>query len=482
MSRLMSWVRPRRGSAAVPSGPRAVLILAGERRRSAPGTASAAPSQPWRPNVDQPRGDALSIAAAFLDRHHERRRAVSSRRLARLRRGASPRRYRLDVANASPRLCRNGGITVGKVFLIDLADLTGGFAPSPSLVSGWSSSASAGSISGSSSRSDERSRRRRPDPRAIAYCACGRHPLGNARAGVRGTRPKWQSGSTASARAGPRAAPTCAAFSAARAPTSPRCAISACRCRPASPSPPRSAPTTTPTAAPTARPQRPGGLGARRAQRAHRPLLRRRGSAAPPLGPLGRARLDAGNDGHRPQSRPQRRDRRSAGQGGRQALRLRFLPPLHPDVCRRGARRRPAPLRGAARRLQGRARFERSTPTSAATIGPKLTHDYKVIVDARARHRLPERSQRAALGRHRRRLRLVDEPARHRLPPHQRDPGRLGHGGQRPGHGLRQHGRELGTGVAFTRNPSTGEKELYGEYLSTPRARTSSPASARRRS
>ena len=31
--------------------------------------------------------------------------------------------------------------------------------------------------------------------------------------------------------------------------------------------------------------------------------------------------------------------------------------------------------------------------------------------------------------------------------------------------GVRQHGRRLGTGVAFTRNPSTGEHELYGEYL-----------------
>ena len=42
----------------------------------------------------------------------------------------------------------------------------------------------------------------------------------------------------------------------------------------------------------------------------------------------------------------------------------------------------------------------------------------------------------------------------------------LGHGGQRPGHGLRQHGRDVSaTGVAFTRNPSTGARELYGEFL-----------------
>jgi pyruvate,orthophosphate dikinase len=41
-------------------------------------------------------------------------------------------------------------------------------------------------------------------------------------------------------------------------------------------------------------------------------------------------------------------------------------------------------------------------------------------------------------------------------------------------------GDQSATGVAFTRNPSTGEKELYGEFLSTRRARMWSPASARR--
>lgn len=39
-------------------------------------------------------------------------------------------------------------------------------------------------------------------------------------------------------------------------------------------------------------------------------------------------------------------------------------------------------------------------------------------------------------------------------------------------------GNTSATGVAFTRNPANGEKEFYGDYLSTPRAKTSSPASA----
>ena len=43
-----------------------------------------------------------------------------------------------------------------------------------------------------------------------------------------------------------------------------------------------------------------------------RQALRRRGRSAARLGPLGRARLDAGDDGHGAQPRPQRRDRRRA--------------------------------------------------------------------------------------------------------------------------------------------------------------------------
>ena len=33
-------------------------------------------------------------------------------------------------------------------------------------------------------------------------------------------------------------------------------------------------------------------------------------------------------------------------------------------------------------------------------------------------------------------------------------------------------GDDSGTGVAFTRDPNTGEKQFYGEYLRMPRART----------
>ena len=59
-----------------------------------------------------------------------------------------------------------------------------------------------------------------------------------------------RNGSTPSATARPKAKPACATCSAARARTSPRWPIWDCRCRPASPSRPRSAPIITATARP----------------------------------------------------------------------------------------------------------------------------------------------------------------------------------------------------------------------------------------
>ena len=82
--------------------------------------------------------------------------------------------------------------------------------------------------------------------------------------------------------------------------------------------------------------------------------LRRRRRSAARLGPLGRARVDAGHDGHGPQPRPQRRDRGGPRRDlGRRALRLGQLSPLHPDVLGRRARPRPWRVRGSARDRQG---------------------------------------------------------------------------------------------------------------------------------
>ena len=52
----------------------------------------------------------------------------------------------------------------------------------------------------------------------------------------------------------------------------------------------------------------------------------------------------------------------------------------------------------------------------------------------------------SALGSRMRRVRLVDERARHPLPQAQQHPRRVGNGRYRAGHGIRQHGRQLGDG------------------------------------
>ena len=165
-------------------------------------------------------------------------------------------------------------------------------------------------------------------------------------------------------------------------------------------------------------------------------------AAAAGFGALRRPRLDAGHDGHHPQPRPQRRDRRGPRQAlGRPPLRLRQLPPLHPDVCRRGARRRPWRVRGPARELQKpqRARLRHRAQ------GRRLGGDHRGIQEGgrgAPRPAVPAGYQRAALRRHRRGLRLLAERARQYLPPPARHPRQLGHGGHRAGDGVRQPRRE----------------------------------------
>ena len=108
--------------------------------------------------------------------------------------------------------------------------------------------------------------------------------------------------------------------------------------------------------------------GARPHRAHHRQAVRRPRQSAAGLGALRRARLDARHDGHRAQPRPQRRDRRGAGEAVRRPpLRLRHLPPLHPDVFQRGARHRAPHLRGDPRRPQG--------PRTAITLDTELDAD-----------------------------------------------------------------------------------------------------------
>ena len=55
--------------------------------------------------------------------------------------------------------------------------------------------------------------------------------------------------------------------------------------------------------------------------------------------------------------------------------------------------------------------------------------------------------------------------ARHHLPPAARHPRKLGHRGQRPGHGVRQYGRDLGHRRRLHPQSLDRRKELYGEFL-----------------
>ena len=74
----------------------------------------------------------------------------------------------------------------------------------------------------------------------------------------------------------------------------------------------------------------------------------------------------------------------------------------------------------------------------------ELVELYKKRVQEETGPALPAGSARAVVGRDRRGVRLLDEPARQHLPPPARHSGKLGHRGQRAGHGVRQHGRDLG--------------------------------------
>ena len=166
--------------------------------------------------------------------------------------------------------------------------------------------------------------------------------------------------------------------------------------------------------------------------------------AAAGLGALGRARVHARHDGHHPQPRPQRRDRQRPGrQVGQRAVRLRQLPPLHPDVCQRGAGRRPRRVRGHPREPQepGRAHARHRARRRRLAANHRRLQGGGGAGDGQA---VPARHLRAALGRHRRRVRLLAQRPRQDLSPPARHSRQLGHGGQRAGHGVRQPGRRLG--------------------------------------
>ncbi len=96
---------------------------------------------------------------------------------------------------------------------------------------------------------------------------------------------------------------------------------------------------------------------------------------------LRREILHAGHDEHHPQPRPERRDHRRPRRQERQpALRLRLLPPLHPDVRRSGARYRHGKVRPqSSTRAKHKVKAKLDTDLTADDL-QAIIADYKKLV------------------------------------------------------------------------------------------------------
>jgi pyruvate,orthophosphate dikinase len=156
-------------------------------------------------------------------------------------------------------------------------------------------------------------------------------------------------------------------------------------------------------------------------------------------------------------------DRRGAGEASGDPASPMTATAASSRCIRTSCSARPPPFRGDPRGLQGAEGLRSSTPTSRRRL-KELVGEYK-DGEQRARPRLPAGPARPAVGRDRRRVRLLDEPARHHLPPLHDIPESWGTAVNVQAMVFGNMGETSATGVAFTRNPSTGENALYGEFL-----------------
>ena len=177
--------------------------------------------------------------------------------------------------------------------------------------------------------------------------------------------------------------------------------------------------------------------------------VRRREESAAGVGAIGRARFDAGNDGHGAEPRAHRRD--GAGPCGNQrqpALCLGLVPALLPDVRRRGAQaeageqERSRSVRGNYRSQKSDARGqERYRPERRRFAGTGRRVPLTDSIARRARH--PAGPARATVDGNRRGVRLVAQRSRDHVPEDQQYPGRLGHRGHGAIDGVRKSRRRL---------------------------------------
>ncbi len=189
----------------------------------------------------------------------------------------------------------------------------------------------------------------------------------------------------------------------------------------------------------------------------------------------GAPRLHARHDGYDPQPRPQRRDRPRPRRAPRRTSVSPGTATAASSRCTAtsswACRRKPTKITSPSKSSSTSSNTRRITRTSSTASSPpkdqqELVTRFKKLVKDRTGTGFPNDPVGAAQGRRRRRLRFLDERPRDRLSPQIQHPRRMGHGGQRAGHGLWQHRRDQsGSGVAFTRNPANGEKEFYGEFL-----------------
>ena len=205
--------------------------------------------------------------------------------------------------------------------------------------------------------------------------------------------------------------------------------------------------------------------------------------AAAGLGPLRRPRVDAGHDGHRAQPRPQRRHRGRAWPPPRATARFAW------DSYRRFIQMYGSVVLGVDHHrfedIIETAKLDRGVVEDTALSSRRTGRRGRRLQGRwcwpRPASPFPMDPRGAALGRHRGRVRQLDEPARQHLPPPARHPRRTGapRSTCRPWCSATWEATAP-PGSASPATPPPARTSSTASSWSTRRARTWSPASARR--
>ena len=199
----------------------------------------------------------------------------------------------------------------------------------------------------------------------------------------------------------------------------------------------------------------------------HREGLRRPEEPAPRVGPLRRQVLHAGHDGHGPQPRPQRGRRCRASSPSPATSASAGTPTGASSRCSAGSS-----WASTARSSTSRS-TRRSTPAARRLDTDLDAAALREVVDGlqgRSSARAPAATSRPT------RTSSSTWPSRPSSPPGSASAPATTASSQKIAHDLGtavnvvtmvfgNMGDDSGTGVAFTRDPNTGEKVLYGEYL-----------------